>query len=66
MIVGDINQAIMRFQGADARLMEQLREIKEIQVDPLRENWRSVPPIMDFVNTIGKNLFGKQYETLDS
>ena len=64
LIVGDLKQAIMRFQGADARLMEALVDYKGVKIDPLRENWRSVPLIMDFVNVIGKGLFGKQYETL--
>jgi ATP-dependent helicase/nuclease subunit A len=64
LIVGDPKQAIMRFQGADARLMEALLDYKGIKIDPLRENWRSVPLIMNFVNVVGKGLFGKQYEAL--
>jgi len=64
LIVGDLKQAIMRFQGADARLMEALLDYKGIQIKPLRENWRSVPLIMNFVNSVGKGLFGRHYEAL--
>ena len=44
--------------------MEALLDYKGIQIDPLRQNWRSVPLIMNFVNVVGKALFGKQYEAL--
>jgi len=64
MIVGDTKQAIMRFQGADSRLMEQLLKVKGVRVEPLKSNWRSVPSIMDFVNKVGAGLFGAHYNQL--
>ncbi|MBV1692055.1 UvrD-helicase domain-containing protein [Novosphingobium sp. G106] len=63
LIVGDTKQAIMGFQGADPRLAEELS--RRYPGDPLGQNWRSVPPIMDFVNAVGTGLFPGRYSALE-
>ena len=64
LIVGDLKQAIMGFQGADPRLMERLLGREDASIDTLSRNWRSQPPLMPFVNAIGGGLFGDAYTAL--
>jgi ATP-dependent helicase/nuclease subunit A len=64
LIVGDIKQAIMGFQGGDPRLLEALIAKHRGVVTPLARNWRSQPPLMEFINAIGPGLFGEQYTCL--
>ena len=64
LIVGDLKQAIMGFQGADARLFEALEEQFSESIQPLTQNWRSQPKLMDFVNAVGPVLFDKAYTSL--
>jgi ATP-dependent exoDNAse (exonuclease V) beta subunit len=64
LVVGDLKQAIMGFQGADPRLLEALIEQNKEQSVPLSSNWRSQPPLMDFINQVGPGLFGDAYGVL--
>jgi ATP-dependent helicase/nuclease subunit A len=64
LVVGDLKQAIMGFQLADPRLLEQLTIQNHELSDPLTSNWRSQPRIMDFVNEVGVGLFGDNYVQL--
>ena len=64
LIVGDLKQAIMGFQGADPRLMEQLLDYDEANAETLDKNWRTQPSLMPFINTMGLALFGDGYATL--
>ncbi|MFG1242343.1 UvrD-helicase domain-containing protein [Xanthobacter sp. V7C-4] len=64
ILVGDVKQAIMGFQGADARLMGGLAAGFADAVHPLDRNWRSDPRIMAFVNAVGKGLFPGAYDSL--
>lgn len=64
ILVGDVKQAIMGFQGADARLMEAIAAAFSRKVTPLDRNWRSDPRIMDFVNAVSAHFFGKAYDPL--
>ncbi|MDH2328840.1 UvrD-helicase domain-containing protein [Cereibacter sp. SYSU M97828] len=57
LLVGDVKQSIMGFNGADPRLTEALVEAFPANVDPLPQNWRSDPRIMALVNHIGAGLF---------
>lgn len=66
VIVGDLKQAIMGFQGADPRLFEQLIHQHHDVSRPLTRNWRSAPPIMSFINTLGPKLFGEDYVSLEA
>lgn len=64
LVVGDLKQAIMGFQHADARLMEALIRKPEVRVEPLGRNWRSVPALVQLTNALGPGLFGQGYEAL--
>ncbi|WP_429885651.1 UvrD-helicase domain-containing protein [Geoalkalibacter halelectricus] len=64
LIVGDLKQAIMGFQNADARLMAALEAQNPDHIEPLTNNWRSTPALMSWVNALGRGLFGAQYTEL--
>ena len=64
LVVGDMKQAIMGFQGADPRLFGALEDQNSSALEPLKKNWRSQPPIMDFVNALGAQLFSEDYVSL--
>lgn len=66
LIVGDLKQAIMGFQGADPRLMKALLDHKAATVEELPNNWRTQPSLMPFVNKVGSALFGDQYSELEA
>ena len=56
LLVGDIKQSIYRWRGGDWRILhDQARQAlgpRETQVDVLRENWRSLPQVVEFNNRI--------------
>jgi ATP-dependent exoDNAse (exonuclease V) beta subunit len=64
VVVGDLKQAIMGFQGADPRLFEALAQQNPDDCQPLVKNWRSQPRLMEFVNALGPGLFGDAYIAL--
>lgn len=57
VLVGDGKQAIMGFQGADARLAAALAAQRPNDAHTLDTNRRSVPGIMTLVNDLGTGLF---------
>ncbi len=65
IVVGDLKQAIMGFQGADPRLFEALIGQHPQALQPLTRNWRSQPRLMDFVNALGPGLFREDYVDLE-
>lgn len=65
VVVGDLKQAIMGFQGADPRLLEALVRQHANVAKPLVNNWRSQPQLMRFVNALGPGLFGPEYVELE-
>ena len=64
LVVGDLKQAIMGFQGADPRLFEALLAQHRDVASPLTSNWRSQPALMEFINAVGPGLFGADYVSL--
>lgn len=67
LIVGDLKQSIMGFQGSDSRLFaELLNEGKKTPgvVKELDSNWRSTPELMEFLNEVGAVLYGEAYQPL--
>jgi ATP-dependent helicase/nuclease subunit A len=64
VVVGDLKQAIMGFQGADPRLMQALADNNGESVEKLDANWRTQPALMPFINAVGVGLFGTQYTEL--
>ena len=65
VIVGDLKQAIMGFQGADPRLFDALVQQNMEASEPLTRNWRSQPRLMEFINAVSPGLFGETYVSLD-
>ncbi|WP_233092974.1 exodeoxyribonuclease V subunit beta [Paracoccus sp. IB05] len=64
LLVGDVKQSIMGFQGADPRLSQALAAANPDATQPLDRNWRSTPAVMEFVNAMGAGLFGAGYNPL--
>src|SRR5690606_16343427 len=64
LLVGDVKQSIMGFQGADPRLSQALAAAYPEATQPLDRNWRSTPAVMEFVNAMGMGLFGADYNSL--
>ncbi|MCZ8295569.1 MAG: UvrD-helicase domain-containing protein [Rhodobacteraceae bacterium] len=64
LLVGDVKQSIMGFQGADPRLSQALAAANPDATQPLDRNWRSTPAVMQFVNALGAGLFGAGYNPL--
>lgn len=67
LIVGDLKQSIMGFQGADPRLFNALlnqEQANQGNVSELTSNWRSTPGLMNFINPMGQALFGDDYQPL--
>ncbi|WP_418260614.1 UvrD-helicase domain-containing protein [Fuscovulum blasticum] len=64
LLVGDVKQSIMGFQGADPRLSTALAAANPDATQPLDRNWRSTPAMMQFVNAMGAGLFGAGYNPL--
>jgi len=64
LIVGDIKQSIMGFQGADASLFESLIADTQASQHELGNNWRSTPALMEWINALGKGLYGARYTSL--
>ncbi len=51
-VVGDEKQSIYRFRGADVTVFNRRRALDSIFSQPLRQNRRSLPAIVDFVNAV--------------
>ena len=66
LIVGDVKQAIMGFQNADARLLEEMCRQNAGNLQPLPNNYRSSEALMRWINLTGSGLFGENYTTLQS
>ena len=64
LLVGDVKQSIMGFQGADSRLSQALAAANPEATQPLDRNWRSTPAVMEFINAMGAGLFGAGYNPL--
>jgi len=64
LIVGDVKQSIMGFQGADSRLFNTLVEQNQTNSSELTSNWRSTAGLMAFINKLGKRLYKDEYTEL--
>ena len=63
--VGDMNQSIYRFRGAQPDVFLDLHaQIPEPGQLPLTKNFRSQPAILNFVNALFAHAFGKSYKPL--
>lgn len=63
--VGDMNQSIYRFRGAQPDVFRNLRgRIPELGRLPLTKNFRSQPAILNFVNALFVDALGEEYQAL--
>lgn len=64
MIVGDVNQSIYRFRGANVDLFRNLKEdvvLKGGASFELVQNFRSSEPVIEFVNSLFEPLLGRDF-----
>ena len=56
LLVGDIKQSIYRWRGGDWRILQERAPLElgkaDTEIVPLRDNWRSLPRVVDFNNRI--------------
>jgi ATP-dependent exoDNAse (exonuclease V) beta subunit len=64
LIVGDSKQAIMSVQDADHRLFGLLQQRNPDACDPLTNNWRTSPALMEWMNAVSAGLFPATYQAL--
>ncbi|NTU52308.1 MAG: UvrD-helicase domain-containing protein [Chlorobiaceae bacterium] len=64
VVVGDLKQAIMGFQDADSRLFERLCGDNPADTTTQSGNFRSSAQLMEWINLVGKGLFGENYTEL--
>ena len=67
LIVGDVKQSIYRWRGGDWRILhsgaqQALGGPEEAPIVPLKENWRSLPAVVEFNN----RMIGRLVETDDA
>ena len=67
LLVGDIKQSIYRWRGGDWRILhsgaqQALGGPEEAPIVPLKENWRSLPTVVEFNN----RMIGRLVETDDA
>jgi ATP-dependent helicase/nuclease subunit A len=63
--VGDMNQSIYRFRGAQPDVFRDLRQqVPEPGRLPLSMNFRSQPAVLNFVNALFAGTFGDEYQPL--
>lgn len=69
-IVGDPKQSIYGFRGADVDVffdvMEDMEKVSEKPPIMLNKNYRSVSPVLEFVNNIFTKVMGDKYDSLEA
>ena len=65
LIVGDLKQSIMGFQGADSSLFKSLIENKGQEIHKLEQNWRTTPKLMKWINFMGQGIYKNNYTILE-
>ena len=68
LIVGDVKQSIYRWRGGDWRILggeieENLTDSKRV---PLKNNWRSLPNIVEFNNALFNSVIERENSKLNS
>ncbi|MFN7181747.1 MAG: UvrD-helicase domain-containing protein, partial [Planctomycetota bacterium] len=64
-LFGDAKQSIYSFRGADVDSYKKFRDAFTIK-EQLNKNYRSVKNIVNFTNSMGSFLFGKEYSCVES
>jgi ATP-dependent exoDNAse (exonuclease V) beta subunit len=68
LIVGDIKQSIYRWRGGDWRILggEVAEKLPDSERVPLKNNWRSLPNIVEFNNSLFTSVIERENERLNS
>ena len=68
LIVGDVKQSIYRWRGGDWRILgkEVENDLPECISVPLENNWRSLPNIVAFNNTLFDKVIAQENENLNN
>ncbi len=68
LIVGDVKQSIYRWRGGDWRILggEVEENLPDSERVPLKNNWRSLPKIVEFNNTLFTSVIERENERLNS
>ncbi len=68
LIVGDVKQSIYRWRGGDWRILggEVARDLAESRSIPLKNNWRSLPNIVEFNTALFDSIVKQQNEVLNA
>ncbi len=54
--VGDVKQAIYQFRGGTSKLFDRVKNDLKLKEKVLEKNYRSAPILIDFINTVFKDL----------
>lgn len=68
LIVGDVKQSIYRWRGGDWRILGKNieRDLPKCYSDPLKNNWRSLPNIVEFNNSLYEAIAKRENERLNN
>lgn len=68
LIVGDVKQSIYRWRGGDWRILggEIEQALSESERIPLKDNWRSLPNIVEFNNSLFNSIIEQENNRLNS
>jgi ATP-dependent exoDNAse (exonuclease V) beta subunit len=68
LIVGDVKQSIYRWRGGDWRILggEIHRDLVDVSTVPLKNNWRSLPNIVEFNNALFTSAIERENTTLNA
>ena len=68
LIVGDVKQSIYRWRGGDWRILgsDVSRDLAESVFVPLKNNWRSLPNIVEFNNSLFTSVIERENANLNN
>lgn len=67
LIVGDVKQSIYRWRGGDWRILgkQAVGDLEDCHSDPLKNNWRSLPNVVEFNNSLYDKIVKSKNEELN-
>ncbi|MBO7220736.1 MAG: UvrD-helicase domain-containing protein [Alistipes sp.] len=68
LIVGDVKQSIYRWRGGDWRILgkQAVSDLGDCYSDPLKNNWRSLPNVVEFNNSLYEKIVESENESLNN
>ena len=67
LIVGDVKQSIYRWRGGDWRILgkQAVADLGNCHTDPLKNNWRSLPKVVEFNNSLYEKIAKSENDRLN-